>query len=929
MKRTGTWRRRRGWIVGAAIGLLGIGACGGPSTAELISRAEAAADDGRLRAAVIDLRNAVASEPQNPQARYRLAIAALELGDAATAEKELRRARELGYEMAPTVEPMAASLILLNRPREALAELQGFEPVTGEVEALRGDAWAVSRNDEAALAAYGRALEIDADNERALLGTARYALAKGDRDSASDAYERALAAHPQSPQVRLGWGRFLYSAGRVAEAEEQFKAGLALPLTGQRVQDRWELQLSLAEAYMAQSKLDEAEAAIATLNEIRRDHVLVKYLSARLAFEKRELIEADELISRVVVEAPQFSPGLMLKGTVKLARGEYGQARQALQRVIDMNPADAQARKLLAAAERGLSQARESGSAPELSDSDVLQLLGDANAQTGDYGNAIVLWERALEQDPDDVQIKMQLISAYVLAGRTERARELLESSDWTDDGNAQRAAILDATLDLREGDLEQAARKVDAAIERYPQAAPLYGLQGLIKLRGEDTAGARASFERALAVDPGHTTSAMNLAALATRDGRPEQAVALLETFVESNPGDSMALNALATQLLAQGKTEAGRKRLEQARDADPKNVAARLQLAELMARSSDFSNAEAVAREVIEQRPRFAGGYNTLAIAQLGQGRTEEARESLRTALRIDPQAREPLRNLLRLEFQAGEATQARQTAERLLEVAPEDVVGLEIGARLAIGDSRFDDAEELLARLVAAAPESTVVTDLVLRGDIAAGRGEIAQAASLYERAYAQNESSAIVERLYRVRVAQQSEAPEQVLVDWVAANPEDSRVRLMLAQHLQSRGRSAQAVPHYERLLSAAPQSVAVLNNLALAYVDIGDGRALETAQKASDLAPDAVAVQDTYGWILVLEGQVDNGVALLRDAWAAAPQVGDIGYHLAEGLARSGASEEARTVLQQTLADVERFPTRELAQALLDRLESET
>ena len=61
-----------------------------------VDRARAEIAKGDYQAAVIDLKNALESDPNLPQARILLAQASLQLGDVRDAEKELRRAREAG-----------------------------------------------------------------------------------------------------------------------------------------------------------------------------------------------------------------------------------------------------------------------------------------------------------------------------------------------------------------------------------------------------------------------------------------------------------------------------------------------------------------------------------------------------------------------------------------------------------------------------------------------------------------------------------------------------------------------------------------------------------------------------------------------------------------------------------------------------------------
>ena len=48
----------------------------------------------------------------------------------------------------------------------------------------------------------------------------------------------------------------------------------------------------------------------------------------------------------------------------------------------------------------------------------------------------------------------------------------------------------------------------------------------------------------------------------------------------------------------------------------------------------------------------------------------------------------------------------------------------------------------------------------------------------------------------------------------------------------------------------------PDNIVTLNNLAWALNELGDPKAIEYAERASNLAPYAPSVMDTQGWILV-------------------------------------------------------------------------
>jgi predicted Zn-dependent protease len=68
------------------------------------------------------------------------------------------------------------------------------------------------------------------------------------------------------------------------------------------------------------------------------------------------------------------------------------------------------------------------------------------------------------------------------------------------------------------------------------------------------------------------------------------------------------------------------------------------------------------------------------------------------------------------------------------------------------------------------------------------------------------------------------------------------------------------------------------------------------------------APKSPAIMDTLGWILVQSDDPQRGFDLLKQAADAAPNQGDIRYHLAAAMRKQGKADDARKELEKLLAD---------------------
>jgi Tfp pilus assembly protein PilF len=144
--------------------------------------------------------------------------------------------------------------------------------------------------------------------------------------------------------------------------------------------------------------------------------------------------------------------------------------------------------------------------------------------------------------------------------------------------------------------------------------------------------------------------------------------------------------------------------------------------------------------------------------------------------------------------------------------------------------------------------------------------------------------------------------------------------------MLAMHYQQESRDSEAMSAYEKLLELGSKNIVILNNLAWLYHKGGDQRALEVAKQAYELNPSKPEVADTYGWILLHGGNVNDALSILQQAYVAYPTQTEIGYHVAVALNKADRQDESKQVLRRLLREDPDFPQAAEAKALLEELE---
>jgi len=914
------------------VALCGLGVAGcarGVDAGEHMTRAQEYAARGNYRAAMIELKNVLAQDPRNADARMLLAQAELQLGDAAAAEKELRRAEELGVPVDTTRVPRARALIELREGQRAI-ELLDVETVAdpgmrAEVLALRGNAQQSLAQYDAARAEYTAALALDTHNLTALLGLAQLEL-EHDADAAEQRLDEAIEAHPDSPDARVARGRFFVERERFDEAHTEFERALAAIPEGLS-RARMEALAGLAEAQLGRHDAAGAKETVSRLAEIAGGHPLTQFLRARLAFDAKDFEAAGTYLDDVLAKAPDYAPAKLLQGAVNLASGNYAQAEMYLNSVVAMDPGNVQARKMLAAARLGLQQPQGAVDvlrpALDAADAPMLAMLGQASVRAGDYEGGLEYLERSLRADPDNPSLQLEMAAGYLAAGRVDQAISALEAVPAKADSDLLRRELMLVLALARKQDWDGARTRAKALTERFPDQAMSYNLSGSVELAARDLPAARADFERAAALQPDSVTAVLNLARTDHAQGQPDAAYARIDAFLKRSPDDLLALLAIAELDERRGAPARAIEHLRQACAAHADAVQPRVALARVLMLTGDYQGALAPAQEAVRLRGDSPMTLSALGFVQLGLGRSEEALAAFRKVAVATPSSADAQFNIARALLALGRRVQVREALERALSLDPGHLAAGSAMAKIALEGGRPEDALSIAERLQRAHPDSGIPS--VLRGDVHAARAQYADAAKDYAAALARTPDRSVAVKLYEARRSAGAPDARVALTDWLAAHPDDVAVRLVLGQAHQDAGDAEAAVGEYERVLAAASGSAVALNNLAWLYAQRGDTRALEMAVRAHATAPESGEVTDTLGWLLVQQQDLQRAVPLLRSAVIQSPDVPEIRYHLAVALVRSGETEEARDLLHALLESQAQFDSKAQARELLDGL----
>src|SRR5262245_20136739 len=109
----------------AIVAIALVSGCGQPDDPQrLLAQAKQSREKGDNQAAFIQLSNVLKSDPSIAEARYLLGVIKSEAGDYSSAEKEFRKALELGVDPAQVVGRLAWTLLMQEQYQKVLEETE-------------------------------------------------------------------------------------------------------------------------------------------------------------------------------------------------------------------------------------------------------------------------------------------------------------------------------------------------------------------------------------------------------------------------------------------------------------------------------------------------------------------------------------------------------------------------------------------------------------------------------------------------------------------------------------------------------------------------------------------------------------------------------------------------------------------------------------
>ncbi len=430
-------------------------------------------------------------------------------------------------------------------------------------------------------------------------------------------------------------------------------------------------------------------------------------------------------------------------------------------------------------------------------------------------------------------------------------------------------------------------------------------------------------------------------------QDGKVDEAMLEFKNAKAQNPNHAGALYQLGILQIEHDESGEGYGHLIRAAELDPKNIDARLRVAELYLyqglRDGNFEKVEAELTDILEldennaralllrgrmyaaqaaqaqrdenevemtakfdaalvdirkslaQDPNNSETSLVLGQILLMQEKTDEAREALENAIAVDPNNIDAYLTLASLAFRQQNLAEAETLYQKVLELEPESLQGLAGRAELHVLQAQYAEAIELASK----------VLELTAGSDNASGREAISAHFTLGRAYFAQADAA-------------NAEDPEAAKALYGNAQNHLEQATQMNAGltgafyslglvHLRQHNLQ-QAIAQFEIVLQRSPEHLPSLINLAIAYFQEGQYEsAIEQARKVVELDENNVTAYEILGSAYLRLDKIPEAQKAMDALAALKPDAPSLATNRAMAYYRDGeyakAVEEAQHAIE--------------------------
>ncbi|MBU3005705.1 XrtA/PEP-CTERM system TPR-repeat protein PrsT [Paraglaciecola arctica] len=880
--------------------------CTKKTSEEHIALAETKIQENDIPTAIIELKNAISANPQDPKSRFMLGSLYAQRGSSAAAEKELLRASELGYEPNEVLPILANVYSLQFKNAEIIQLVEESRNLSPEVTTslLLYKALAHFQLDEPykARKAVEDANEISSDSLYSKLGNAYVDFSNQQIDTSLEKINEILKEQPDFADAHLLKGQLTSVSKDTKTSVESFeKYKELLPQT-------YQSRVFLANAYIKNKQFEEAEKEIDVLLKVNPEQPFINQLKGVVRFQAQDFNSAKQFAEKAIQNGSDDLPNKIIAGISAFRLGSNEQAYKHMNSIKDKLPPRHPILKILVVLELKLGIANELGSTitslDGLTEDDVI-LLSATSAQLIDDGQstqrkAILEKVDAIKfSDPLRIAQKGMLrLSLDDIDGLSDLEQALALDPDQDTANTALARAYIDNEL------YDKAIELSKNWIEKKPDQVFGYILAAVSYSKLNKTNQAENMYNEALILDPNNISANTYYSDKAVAEGDKKSAVGFLNKVIRSKPDHIDTLRKYFVLQRDLGNSEDGLRLIERAYDNDPKKLQLSLLFAQALFTQSQYTKSISILEQITTGETTPDKYWVVLSNAYYLNGQIDKAVNVAENWVLKQPNNMNAYFRLITLQEVSKNYSQALTVAKTAQSKFPtQEQFGMFVTyfnlvtGSVEAASLSFNNLSEETKRSVYG--QGLLGQILIEKGDAVSALPKLK---AFYEQSSTQTNASLVAKAFKELN--QFSEAitflkGHQLKVGKSVVSD------IQLAELAISSNNYALASKYYESVLQIEPDNTRALNNLAYILIEEGNHEAaLEYARRAAELSPEYPAILDTYATTLQKTGKFNESVKVFEKVYKLDKSNIDVALRYAEALIAIKEMSSAQKVLEQ-------------------------
>jgi tetratricopeptide (TPR) repeat protein len=535
-------------------------------------------------------------------------------------------------------------------------------------------------------------------------------------------------------------------------------------------------------------------------------------------------------------------------------------------------------------------------------------LLSGLLQKQGDSAGALSEAQAATQADPKNVRAWLTVAALYYKSGdKAKTEATLMQATDVLQDTND--GANLLFNYYRQTGEMDHAATVYEQLANKYPKSVPIKMVYAQILIDRGNYAKVQQIVDELNKTNANDPQVQAMTGMLLLHNGKTDDAVNLLQKAAKNSPDNVSLKYWVATADKAKGDLAGAEENFRAVTRVQPGNLQAQRELAALAAGKKDNAQLQQIAETLITRFPNLSDGYLWRAVAEVNQGRTDQADADLQTAIKKNPQDSASLVALGELRMKQKRYPEAVQLLQKSLDANPNQMPAMQMLVSYYMFQKQPDKATALVQQEIGKSPNNSAL--YVELSNIQLSQRDVSGAASSADKAMQlnPNDPSTLMAYTRAATASGNAGAAISKWQTWANAHPNNPQGDVILATLEESRGNANGAMDYYKKALAIQPDNPVAQNNLAFLMLQSGQDVdvALSLAESARRSMPHSPNTADTLAWAYYNKGIYSSARSLLEDAAKTNPNDASIQYHLGMVYSKMGNKADAVDHLKKAVS----------------------